>query len=167
MHVRSTQEGEKEKQDGVEAAIVQALRLGVVKKALRLLCSAPLADKGEETLAALKKLHPTGPEPEPVPSCPGPYWSAEVVGPALCSFGPGSAAGLFGYTPFHLQQCYSAGSWAFSRALVAAVNQLSDGKAPGFLRPFLAGGLHCFEEGATGPASCVWSLGGWWASAFV
>ena len=125
---------------GVETAIVRALRLGDVKKALRLLCSA-LADKGPETLAALKRLHPTGEEPEPIPSYPAPHWSPEVVGPSLSSFGPGSAAGLFGYTPFHLQQCYSAESWSFSRALCAAVNHLSSGTAPAFLRPFLAGGV--------------------------
>ena len=74
----------------------ESVAVGDVKKALRLLVSAPLADKGPETIAALKKLHPVGPEPVPVPSSPAPRWSADVVGPALCSFGPGSAAGLFG-----------------------------------------------------------------------
>jgi len=134
LEVRVVEEPRK----GVEGAIVQALRLGDVKKALRLLVSAPLADKGPETVEALRKLHPFGSEPEPVPASPAPHWSAEVVGPALCSFGPGSAAGLFGY-PFHLQQCYTA--VLFSRTLLAAVNQLSNGSAPGFLRPFLAGGV--------------------------
>ena len=103
----------------MEARIIQALRLGDVKKALRLLVAAPLADKGPETVAALRQLHPRGREPDPVEPSRSPHWSADVVGPALCSFGPGSAAGLFGYSPFHLQQCYSAQSWSFSRALLA------------------------------------------------
>src|SRR6185312_14064938 len=71
----------------LEGHIVKALRLGDVKKSLRLLISAPLADKGPETVAALRKLHPGGPDPEPVASSPGPRWSSDVVGPALCSFG--------------------------------------------------------------------------------
>jgi hypothetical protein len=141
------------KKRSLEGHIVKALRLGDVKKALRLLVSAPLADKGPET----KKLHPSGPEPVPVPSSPSPRWSADVVGPALCSFGPGSAAGLFGYSPFHLQQCFTLQSWSFSRALVAAVNLLSNGDAPAFLRPFLAGGVSiALRKGATGvrPLCC-------------
>jgi hypothetical protein len=106
--------------NAAEAAIVRALRLGDVKKALRLLCSPPLAPKGAATLSALKRLHPEGPKPALVPPTPAPFFTADTVGPALCSFGPGSAGGLFGYTPFHLQQCYSAGTWDFSRALAAA-----------------------------------------------
>ena len=130
-----------ERKDIAEKAIVRALRAGDVPKALRLLCSAPLADKGPDTVAALRKLHPVGPRPVPAAPHPAPHWTAETVGPALCSFSPASAAGLFGYTPFHLQQCYTAESWSFSGALVAAVNQLANGEAPGFLRPFLAGGV--------------------------
>ena len=108
-----------------------------MKKALRLLCSPPLAPKGAATLSALKRLHPEGPKPALVPPTPAPFFSA-AVGPALCSFGPGSAGGLFGYTPFHLQQCYSAGTWDFSRALAAAVNQLANGDL--FSSAFLSGG---------------------------
>ena len=131
--------------------------MGDVSKALRLLVSAPLADKTAETLAALRKLHPVGSRPEPVPSHPSPHWTADTVGPALCSFSPASAAGLFGYTPFHLQQCYNAESWSFSRALVTAVNHLSNGEAPAFLRPFLAGGVSiALRKGVSGvrPLCC-------------
>ena len=139
-----------------EGAIVRALRMGDVSKALRLLCSAPLADKGPQTLAALRKLHPTGPQPPPVAPSPAPHWTTETVGPALCSFSPASAAGLFGYSPFHLQQCYNE-AWAFSSALVTAVNQFASGDAPAFLKPFLAGGVSiALKKGSSGvrPLCC-------------
>ena len=143
-------EAKRKEEDGVvEKAVVRALRMNDVKKALRLLCSAPLADKVPETLAALRKLHPRGSQPREVAASPAPYWTCETIGPALCSFSPGSAAGLFGYTPFHLQQCYCAVS-SFSGALQAAVNQLSNGDAPSFLRPFLAGGVSiALKKGAS------------------
>jgi len=51
----------------VEATVIAALRLGDVRKALQLLNSAPIAPKTEATLNALKSLHPTGPNPAPVP----------------------------------------------------------------------------------------------------
>jgi hypothetical protein len=40
-----------------------ALRLGDVRKALRLLNSAPISPKTEATVAALRKLHPAGSNP--------------------------------------------------------------------------------------------------------
>ena len=49
------------RKDTPEKSIIRALRAQDVSKALRLLCSAPLADKGPETLSALRKLHPVGP----------------------------------------------------------------------------------------------------------
>jgi hypothetical protein len=55
------------KKRSLEGHIVKALRLGDVKKALRLLVSAPLADKGPETVAALRKLHPSGLSQSPLP----------------------------------------------------------------------------------------------------
>ena len=58
MRPRQVKVDDPGKENGAESAIVRALRLGDVKKALRLLCSAPLAEKGTETLEALKKLHP-------------------------------------------------------------------------------------------------------------
>jgi len=145
----------KEKRKGtVEKAVVRALRIGDVSKALRLLCSAPLADKGPETVAALRELHPVGARPEPVAPCPSPHWTAETVGPALS---PSSAAGLFGYTPFHLQQCYGEESWSFSGALIRAVNQLSNGDAPTFLKPFLAGGVSiALQKKGTGSPAVLW-----------
>ena len=42
----------------VEVAAVAALRLGDVRKALRILSAAPLAPKTEATLAELRRLHP-------------------------------------------------------------------------------------------------------------
>ena len=60
---------------------------------------------------------------------------------SLSSFGPGSAAGLFGYKPFLLQQCVRAESFLFTRALTAAVNEFAFGLAPKFLRRYVAGGV--------------------------
>jgi hypothetical protein len=60
---------------------------------------------------------------------------------ALSSFRPGSAAGLFGYTPFLLQQCVRAESSSFGLSLTSVVNLLASGRAPSFLQPFLAGGV--------------------------
>ena len=108
--------------------MVQALRLGDVKKALRLLCSAPLAKKGPDTLRSLEALHPRGPSPPLVQPAPTPRFSFETVSSALFTFGPGSAGGLFGYTPFLIQQCFRAESWSFPRALVEVVNHLASGE---------------------------------------
>ena len=55
--------------------------------------------------------------------------------------GPGSAAGLFGYKPFLLQQCMKVHSFVFQRALTSAVNHLAKGDAPSPLKPFIAGGV--------------------------
>jgi hypothetical protein len=65
----------------------------------------------------------------------------ELVKTALASFGPGSAAGLFGYRPALLQQCLRAESSSFLFALTQVVNQLASAQAPLFLQPFLAGGV--------------------------
>ena len=48
------------KPDGtrLEAAVIAALRLGDVRKALQMLNSATIAPKTDATLAALKKVHP-------------------------------------------------------------------------------------------------------------
>jgi len=86
-----------------EQAVVAALRMGDVKKALQLLSSAPIAPKTEATLRSLKKLHPAGNAPAPVPPHPAPHFAIDVVRAALSTFGPGSGAGLFGYKPFLLQ----------------------------------------------------------------
>ena len=47
---------------------VAALREGDVRKALRILHAAPLAPKNEATFTELKRLHPTGGPPAPLPS---------------------------------------------------------------------------------------------------
>src|SRR6478735_9818396 len=70
-----------------------------------------------------------------------PRFTEDVVRKALCSFGPGSAAGLFGYKPFLLQQCVRAESFVFTRALTSAVNEFACGRAPAFLRRYVAGGV--------------------------
>ena len=154
---RVAQWAQAKRKNAAEKAIVRAIRAGDVSLALRRLLAAPLADKTADTLAALKNLHPTGPQPEAIPPSPTPFFTAETVGPALCSFGPGSAGGLFGYTAFHLQQCWDAESWSFSGALLAAVNQLASGEAPPFLKPFLAGGVSiALRKGVSGvrPLCC-------------
>ena len=118
-----------------------ALRLGDVRKALQLLNSAPIAPKTEATLNALKSLHPSGLNPAPVPPHEAVRFTQDVVRKSLCSFGPGSAAGVFGYKPFLLQQCVRAESFLFTRALTSAVNQFAAGLAPKFLRRYVAGGV--------------------------
>ena len=125
----------------MEKAAVSALRLGDVSKALRILNAAPLAPKNEATFIQLQKLHPMGSPPSPTPGFSAPAFSMELVKTALASFGPGSAAGLFGYRPSLLQQCVRAESFTFLHALTAVVNQLASGRAPKFLQPFLAGGV--------------------------
>jgi hypothetical protein len=124
-----------------ERAVVEALRLGDVSKALRLLNSAPIAPKTDATLQCLKKLHPAGINPSPVPPHEASSFSIDVIKTALSSFGPGSAAGLFGYKPLLLQQCLRAESSNFGPALKNAVDHLAAGKAPDFLRRFVAGGV--------------------------
>jgi hypothetical protein len=124
-----------------ERAALRALRLGDVRKALQALVAAPIAPSGEPTLKGLKALHPSGRAPPCVPEQAAPSFSSDCVLAALASFRPGSAAGLFGYAPFLLQQCVRAESSSFGAALVSVVNLLASGRAPAFLRPFLAGGV--------------------------
>ena len=121
--------------------MIAALRLGDVRKALQMLNSAPIAAKTPATLANLKKLHPHGENPAPIPHQEVPRFTEDVVRKALCSFGPGSAAGLFGYKPFLLQQCVRAESFVFTRALTSAVNEFACGRAPAFLKRYVAGGV--------------------------
>jgi hypothetical protein len=134
----------------VEEQAVKCLRMGDVKKALQALNSAPIAPKTEATFKLLQALHPDGPIPPQVPEAPTPRFTSDTVKAALVTFGPCSAAGLFGYTPYLLQQCMRAESFGFSRALTAAVNLLADGRAPEFLKPFLAGGVSiALEKGGS------------------
>ena len=107
----------------------------------RELNSAPIAPKTEETLKCLKKLHPQGKPPSCVPPFAAPRFPIDVVRSSLSSFGPGSAAGLFGYKPLLLQQCVRAESSTFAIALTGAVNHFAAGKAPTFLKRFIAGGV--------------------------
>jgi hypothetical protein len=95
------------KSDGtrLEAACIAAIRLGDVRKALQTLNSAPIAPKTDATLALLRKLHPQGDNPAPVPHREVVRFTPDVVRKSLSSFGPGSAAGLFGCKPFLLEQC--------------------------------------------------------------
>ena len=136
-------EPQKPKPDGarLEKAVIDALRLGDVRKALQMLNSAPIAAKTAATLENLRKLHPRGENPAPQPHHEVPRFTEEVVRKALCSFGPGSAAGLFGYKPFLLQQCVRAESFFFTRALTSAVNEFACGRAPAFLKKYIAGGV--------------------------
>ena len=53
----------------LEARVIAALRLGDVRKALQMLNSAPIAPKTQATLERLKKLHPSGDNPSPIPPC--------------------------------------------------------------------------------------------------
>ena len=138
----------------LEKAVVAALRLGDVRKALQMLNSAPIAAKTPATLASLKKLHPTGAPPAPVSPCDVPRFTEDVVRKSLSSFGPGSAAGLFGYKPFLLQQCIRAESFLFTRALTSAVNDFATGHGPSFLKRFVVS--IALEKSATAirPLAC-------------
>ena len=113
------QEPKKEVSDRnrLEERVLAALRLGDVRKALQMLNSAPIAAKTQATLDRLRKLHPAGEDPTPIPPCETPHFTEDVVRKALTSFGPSSAAGLFGYKPLLLQQCVRAESFVFTRAL--------------------------------------------------
>ena len=51
----------------LEAAVVSALRMADVRKALQMLNSAPIAPKTEATLRCLRDLHPRGAIPTPIP----------------------------------------------------------------------------------------------------
>ena len=104
----------------LEAAVISALRMGDVRKALQMLNSAPIAPKTEATLRCLRDLHPKGPIPAPIPTT---YFTDDVVRAALSSFGPGSAAGLFGYKPALLQQAVRAETFNFGSQLTRCVNQ--------------------------------------------
>jgi hypothetical protein len=70
-----------------------------------MLNSAPIAAKTPATLANLRKLHPQIDNPAPLPHQEVPRFTEDVVRTALCSFGPGSAAGLLGT---NLSSCNSA-----------------------------------------------------------
>ena len=141
---------EKAKNQHLETRVLAALRLGDVRKALQMLNSAPIAAKTEATLERLRKLHPVGADPSPVPQHEVPRFTEDVVRKALSSFGPSSAAGLFGYKPFLLQQCARAESFIFMRALTSAVNDFATGRAPSFLKRFVAGGVSiALEKSAT------------------
>ena len=124
-----------------EKAVLSALRIGDVRKALQLLNSAPIAPKNEATLKCLRKLHPASDIPTPIPHCETPFFNEDVVRKSLCTFGPGSAAGLFGYKPFLLQQCVRAETHSFTGALTHAVNHFASGQAPPYLRKYIAGGV--------------------------
>jgi hypothetical protein len=117
----------------LEAAVVSALRMGDVCKALQMLNSAPIAPKTEATLRCLRDLHPKGPIPAPIQTDGAPHFTDDVVRAALSSFGPGSAAGLFGYKPALLQQAARAETFNFGSQLARCVNQFASGSAPEFL----------------------------------
>ena len=107
----------------------------------RCLLLHPLLPKLQR-LSRLKELHPPSPAPElAVPTHDAPLFQEQHVREALFSFSPTSAAGLFGYRPFLLQQCARSESFHFVSTLTRAVNMLASGKAPMFLQPFLAGGV--------------------------
>jgi hypothetical protein len=124
--------------------------------------------KTEATLKCLQKLHPGGPPPAPVPKVDSPRFTVDVVRAALSSFGPTSAAGLFGYKPLLLQRCVRGESFRFAGALTSVVNLFASGRAPEFLRRFIAGGVSiALEKNATSFALCVavTPSAGWWRSA--
>ena len=96
--------------------------------------SAPIAPKTND-------LHPKGPLPQPLPKADPqdiPHFTDDLVRSALSTFGPGSAAGLFGIKPVLLQQATRAESYNFGSTLTRACNYFAHGKGPEFLRPLMA-----------------------------
>jgi hypothetical protein len=144
----------------LEATVISALRMGDVKKALQLLNSAPLAPATEETFQRLKDLHPQGPLPDALPKIKAediPIFTDDLVRSALSTFGPGSAAGLFGIKPVLLQQATRAETYYFGSTLTRACNYFAQGMGPEFLRPLMAGGVSiALEKSATAvrPLAC-------------
>ena len=113
--------------------------MGTTRKALQQFTAAPFAPKTEATFEALDALRPV---PPPLPELSGsPFFCDKLVREALSTFSPSSAAGLFGYRPWILQQCARAESFHFVATLARAVNILAAGEAPDFLQPFMAGGV--------------------------
>jgi hypothetical protein len=142
-----------------EREALAALRIGDVKKALRLLCTPPFAPLNDETVGALRLLHPpatrdVGPPPPPDAL---PHFLDVSVRAAMATFGPGSSGGLFGYKPLLLQQCLHSSSPVFLDALTRLVNHLGAGRAPSFLHPFLGGGVlsaSSKKQGGIRPICC-------------
>ena len=133
----------------LEKRVVKAIRAGDVRKALQMFNAAPIAPKTEETFQALQDLHPRAQRRVPSPSIEpsgAPHFSDKLVREALGTFSPSSAAGLFGYRPWILQQCVRAESFHFLPTLARAVNMFAAGEGPSFLHPFVAGGFDCFVE---------------------
>ena len=129
----------------LEAAVISALRMGDVRKALQLLNSAPIAPKTEATLQRLKDLHPKGPLPEPLPQVSNPedipHFTDDLVRSALSTFGPGSAAGLFGIKPCCFSRQLGRRPTASEAHSTRACNYFARGRGPEFLRPLMAGGV--------------------------
>src|SRR3954464_15987677 len=71
-----------------------------------------------------------------------PVFTEGVVRSALSTFGPCSGAGLFGYKPLLLAECVRAESFVFPPAVQQANNEFASGRAPAFLRPYVAGGVY-------------------------
>ena len=100
---------------------------------------------------------PSGPPPARPPEQAAPYFTSDAVRAALSSFGPTSAAGLFGYKPRLLQQGIRSESYRFGTSLTACVNLFAAGRAPAFLKRFIAGGVSiALEKTATSvrPLAC-------------
>src|SRR5689334_9311693 len=87
----------------------------------------------------LRPSTPPVPLPLAVPPSVSPRFSPDTFKTALSSFRLRRASPSL--PPFLLQQCLRAESFHFSRALTDVVNLLTDGRAPLFLQPFLAGGV--------------------------
>ena len=83
------------REKSLQSAAIAALRLGDVRKALRIITDAPLAPKDEATFVELQKLHPAGKPPRPHPLFVTPSFSSELVKTALSSFSTGSCRPLW------------------------------------------------------------------------
>ena len=135
---------DKDADAALEKRVCNAIKMGDVRKALQMFTAAPIADKSDETFQALQNLHPHSTRPVQAPPAEpsaAPIFAEKLVREALATFSPSSAAGLFGYRPFILQQCARAESFHFVPALTRTVNLFASGEAPDFLQPFVAGGV--------------------------
>ena len=155
--IQCRKDSRKQDKAKLETAVIGALRIGDVRKALQMLNSAPIAAKTPETLERLRKLHPKGENPAPVEPQETIRMTQDVVRSALSFLAPVQQLVCLVTKPFLLQQCMRAKSFTFPTALTSAVNHFASGKAPKFLKRFVAGGVSiALEKSATAvkPLAC-------------
>src|SRR6185437_7787300 len=104
-----------------------------------MLNSAPIAPKNEATLKCLRKLHPSGEDPAPIPHHNTPHFNEDVVRKSLCTFGPGSWL-VWLQTTLVTAVCACRDSFVHRRFDICC-ESLCERASPTLLRKFVAGGV--------------------------